>query len=359
MQQIITTTHVLDTLNHIIEDRHISNVLLVCDSGFHFLPTKEEYLQMQAKYVIFDQFSSNPLYEDVVKGAELFRQNAFDAIVAVGGGSSIDVAKCIKLFSGMEEGKLYLDQAYKGSDAVLIAIPTTAGTGSESTRYAVVYYQGKKQSITNDAIVPDYAILDHRNLESLPLYQKKCTMADALCQSIESWWSVNAMAESRVLSARALEMVVANMEAYLNNGEEGNANMLAAANLAGQAIHITQTTAAHAMSYKLTSLYGVPHGRAAFMCLPYIWRYMHEKGVLPQTFSDIARALGQNTVEEAVNYILGLDEALFCNDPVVMEEKDLERLTVSVNPTRLKNNPLPLSEEEIRLLYRKIMKKYV
>ncbi len=356
-QQVISTTNVIEKLNDIFKTENISKVLLVCDSAFDYLQTKEEYLKMNVPYVIFNQFTPNPLYEDVVNGVEMFRNNNCDAILAIGGGSSIDVAKCIKLYSNMDASKLYLEQECKENDVTLIAIPTTSGTGSESTRYAVIYYDGKKQSVTHESIVPKYAILDYRNLVTLPIYQKKCTMLDALCQSIESWWSVNATEESKIYSVKALTMIVSNMKAYLANETEGNTNMLIAANYAGKAINITQTTAAHAMSYKLTSLYGVPHGRAVFMCLPHIWSYMNEKQVLPDIFVEIARVLGYETVNEAIDFLLKLDSELFDNDTVTMNKEDLEMLTVSVNPTRLKNNPLIFSKDEIRDLYRKIMEK--
>ena len=358
-QHVISTTNVMDELNHIFAQEQISKVLLVCDSAFEYLQTKDEYLKMNVPYEIFDQFTPNPLYEDVVKGVRMFREGNCEAIVAVGGGSSIDVAKCIKLYSGMDDSNLYLEQEYKDNDVTLIAIPTTSGTGSESTRYAVIYYDGKKQSVTHESIIPKYAILDYRNLITLPMYQKKCTVMDALCQGIESWWSVNATEESRVYSRKALEMIMENLDAYLANEENGNRNMMAAANYAGQAINITQTTAAHAMSYKLTSLYHVPHGRAAFMCLPHIWKYMNEKHVLPEEFQEIAKVLGQESVDAAIAYLHALDVKLFAEYPVEMNLADLEILTTSVNPVRLKNNPLLLTEEEIRELYREIMRPYI
>ena len=307
-QQVISTTDVLNRLNNIFETEGISKVLLVCDSAFDYLQTKEEYLKMNVQYVMFNQFTPNPLYEDVVKGVDVFRNNQCDAIIAIGGGSSIDVAKCIKLYSSMEDAKVYLDQEYKENDVTLIAIPTTSGTGSESTRYAVIYYEGKKQSVTHDSIVPKYAILDYRNLVTLPLYQKKCTMLDAMCQSIESWWSVNATEESREYSRQALNTLMYNMKDYLANKDDGNAQMLEASNYAGKAINITQTTAAHAMSYKLTSLYGIPHGRAVFMCLPFIWKLMEERSILPDVFGDIAYTLGGACVADAIGYLESLNE---------------------------------------------------
>lgn len=99
-------------------------------------------------------------------------------------------------------------------------------------------------------------------------------MLDALCQGIESWWSVNATEESRKISQKAVAMILENLGGYLSGDQACADNMMIGSNLAGQAINITQTTAAHAMSYKLTSLYKIPHGRAAFVCLPYVWEYM-------------------------------------------------------------------------------------
>lgn len=357
-QQIISTTDVKGYLGEIFEKEKIHKVLLVCDGAFDYLQTKDEYIALDIPYAIFNEFTPNPLYEDVVKGVKLFREQECDAILAIGGGSSIDVAKCIKLYSGMDDTKVYLEQEYKEDDVTLIAIPTTSGTGSESTRYAVIYYEGKKQSVTHDSIVPKYVILDYRNLVTLPLYQKKCTMLDAMCQSIESWWSVNATEKSREYSRHALNMLMFNMKDYLANKDDGNAKMLEASNYAGKAINITQTTAAHAMSYKLTSLYGIPHGRAVFMCLPSIWKLMEEKNILPDVFSDIAYTLGYTCVTDAIGYLENLNEQLFENDKVTMNEEDIDILVKSVNPTRLKNNPLELTEDMIRSLYMEIIEKY-
>ena len=108
-----------------------TKVLHVCDISFPFLSIKDDIEQMGMPLVIFDQFKPNPLYEDVCKGVELFQASKCDTILAVGGGSSIDVAKCIKLFCQMDKDTLYLDQEYKDSGVKLVAIPTTAGTGSE------------------------------------------------------------------------------------------------------------------------------------------------------------------------------------------------------------------------------------
>ena len=108
--------------------------MLVCDSSFQFLPIKDCFKPA----VVFDQFTSNPLYEQVCKGVDLFNDNRCDAIVAVGGGSTIDVAKCIKLWCRADLTRSPLRQEIAPNGVRLIAMPTTAGTGSEATRYAVV-----------------------------------------------------------------------------------------------------------------------------------------------------------------------------------------------------------------------------
>ena len=345
-----------------------AKVLLVCDSSFPFLSIKNDIERMEAPYVTFDQFTPNPLYEDVCKGVDLFQSAQCDTVLAVGGGSSLDVAKCIKLYCKMDKDKLYLEQEYKDTGVKLIAIPTTAGTGSESTRYAVIYYDGKKQSVTHDSIIPDVAILEPKVLKSLPLYQKKCTMLDALCQGIESWWSVNSTDESKMLSREAVETIMHWWREYIFENTDASAEaIMHAANLAGQAICVTQTTAPHAFSYKLTSMFGLPHGHAVAICLPDIWEYMvaqsnlciDQRGEpnLKQVFMDIAAAMNCPSEFVAIQKFRSLLDELQIG---VIHSKsiinDVKVLTQSVNPIRLNNNPVRLSEEVIGLIYERLLK---
>lgn len=342
-------------------------VLLVCDSSFPFLSIKNDIERIEVPYITFDQFTSNPLYEDVCKGVDLFQSAQCDTILAVGGGSSLDVAKCIKLYCQMDKDKLYLEQEYKDTGVKLVAIPTTAGTGSESTRYAVIYFDGKKQSVTHDSIIPDVAILESRVLKTLPDYQKKCTMMDALCQGIESWWSLNSTGKSKDYSKKTVELIMSNWRKYiLDNDDEAAAQIMLAANYSGRAINITQTTAPHAMSYKLTSLYGLPHGHAVAICLPEVWTYMitHTKLCIDQrgmqylygVFADIAQTLGFSSLVDAIEFIrFQLKEMKLDNPKTSCREKDIEILTNSVNPIRLKNNPIPIDKDTLRQLYQTII----
>ena len=360
MQQ---TLNGFENISKALKEVGSKQYMLVCDTSFPFLPIKDCFNPA----VTFDQFTPNPLYEQVCKGVELFNENKCDAIVAVGGGSTIDVAKCIKLYCKMDASRNYLEQECADSNVPLIAIPTTAGTGSESTRFAVIYFDGKKQSINHESIIPNYAILEPKLLKSLPLYQKKCTMLDALCQGIESLWSINSTDESMIFSKIAIQMIMDHWHGYIeHNNEEDAQYIMMAANYAGRAINITQTTAPHAMSYQLTSMYNLPHGHAVALCLPEVWMYMmehHEMCVDPRGkdhLEFIFEWLGQiMECDSAYKGLMMFRSIMFALDmphPKSGDRKsELDVLTHSVNPIRLKNNPVKLDEEVIRNIYEKIL----
>ena len=305
------------------------NPLLVCDDSFDTFGIK-----IPCKVLRFSGFTSNPRYEDVISGVEILKMNNCNFIVAIGGGSCIDAAKCIKYNSFL--------------DIPIMAVPTTSGTGSEATHFAAIYVNGEKQSIADDKLLPEYVILQPDMLKTLPLYQKKCTMLDAFCQAIESWWSKKVTPESMEYSQKSIKLILDNMESYLINEDEGNMNMLIASNLAGKAINITTTTAPHAMSYKMTSLYGLPHGHAVALCLPKVWRYM-------KNYDDIAKALGKQNYEEAVLFFEQLLQTLQILPPENANIDDLDILTNSVNTQRLDNNPVRLERNTIRALFKEIL----
>ena len=374
MQKIIEG---IASLPAVLKEISIGKLFLVTDSSYPFLSIKEtiEALDVSEK-VMFSDFTPNPLFEQVRVGIDLFRSSGCEAILAVGGGSAIDVAKCIKLAVIAEEGEnalippLVLQRLpVDGSRIPFIAIPTTAGTGSESTHNAVMYYEGAKQTVTNDAILPDYAILEPSVLQTLPLYQKKCTMMDALCQGIESWWSVNSTEESKGYSRKAVELIIRNWKSYIfDNDPEAARQIMIAANYGGRAINLAQTTAAHAMSYKITSMYKLPHGHAVAVCLPEIWEYMlaHlEKCVDPrggrylsEVFGVISTSMGETSPEGAIRAFREMMEVMDLRNPVTDPGKrsgELDILSRSVNPIRLKNNPVGLDEETIFALYDSII----
>lgn len=358
-------------LPKIVKEIGCESLFLVVDSSFQYLNIRKTIEDLPVKeMIVFSDFTPNPLYEEVCNGVEKFKASKCDSILAVGGGSAIDVAKCIKMAVLAKEGICAVipplvsqTLSIDGLKIPFIAIPTTAGTGSESTHNAVMYYDGNKQTVINDAILPDYAILESSVLKTLPLYQKKCTMMDALCQGIESWWSVNSTDESKVYSQKAVELIIKNWKEYIfGNDEKAAEQIMLAANFAGRAINITQTTAPHAFSYKMTSLYKIPHGHAVALGLPVIWKYMIDNfdrcadprgaDYLKRTFNDISVAMNCGGPIEAIELVIQMMKQLKLANPVaVNREEDLNTLSNSVNPIRLKNNPVKIGKEDALMLY--------
>ena len=369
MQQILTASANYTELDKYFIQSGVKCILLVCDDAFRFLRIKAYFdtleLRLGIHVVSFSNFQPNPLYGSVVEGVKLLHAEGCELIAAVGGGSAIDVAKCIKLYSNMDNSENYLKQTIVPNDLPLLAVPTTAGTGSEATRYAVIYYNGAKQSVTNDSCIPSTVLFDASVLKTLPIYQKKSTMLDALCHAIESFWSVNSNAESMEYSRTAIEMIIANKDGYLANEESSNKNMLKAANIAGKAINITQTTAGHAMCYKLTSLYGITHGHAAALCdrvlIPYMLMHTADcidprgEAHLKKVMDAIAAAMGCETSEQAAEKFSAILSELEFSAPKVKSTEDIDILKTSVNPDRLKNHPVRLTVETIETLYKQIL----
>ena len=359
-QTILFGEGVHRVIGEILHNLGCRKFLLVCGSSFRRLPVAEYIQSLDIPYVTFTEFTPNPQYDEVCRGVEAYRTNGCDAIVAVGGGSAMDVAKCIKLYAKMADDICYLDQPYVDTGIPLIALPTTAGTGSESTRFAVIYHHGEKQSVHHDSILPDYAVLEPAVLYTLPVYQKKCTMMDALGQAIESYWAVAATEESRKLAAEAIKGIMRHWRSYIFDGDAtATMEILRASNMAGQAIHITTTTAPHAMSYKLTTIYGLPHGHSVALCLPRVWEYMLTCAdeALLAIVQEIAVCMGVHTSKEAVALLDAMMQEMTLEGPATEQrEVELDRLAAGVNVERLGNHPVPLSAGVLRALYEKIVK---
>ena len=363
MQEIINIENDYEKLDRFFRDK--KKILLVCGKSAQKLSIYRYFESLKEKtgteIVQFSDYKPNPTYDSCVEGTRLFKKENCDGIVAIAGGSGMDVAKCIKMFATMDEDKEYIDQEIKDNGIPFMAVPTTAGTGSEATRYAIIYYKGEKRSLSDYSCIPEVAVFDHSVLKNLPDYQRKATMLDCLCHAIESYWAVKANDESKIYADKAIRMVFANMDSYLKNEDEGNRGMLQAAYIAGKAINITQTTAGHAMCYKLTSLYGLAHGHAVALCMEKLFDYVIDhtsssidprgEEYLKETLSKIADAMGCKDIREASTKFSDLLRKLEMSRPAAKEE-DFAILRSSVNVDRLRNNPVLLSEDDIENLYR-------
>ena len=362
IQQLVEIKNSYEILNQYIRKNQIQKIFLVCGKSSEGLPIGEHILSLRQEDKVeiccFQGFQSNPQYESVKKGVDAFLSSKADCIMAIGGGSAMDVAKCIKAFATLDQHIDFLQQSIEYNDIPFIAVPTTAGTGSEATHFAVIYHNGEKLSIAHQGLIPNLVVLDSNNLKTLPLYQRQVTMLDALCHAIEACWSVNATIESEEYAKIAIKLFVQYYKDYLSNEKIGNEMMLKAAYYAGKAINITKTTAAHAMSYKLTSVFGIAHGHAVAVCLSEVWEHLIMRcnvGTIAEKLQIIAAAMHCEDSNQALRLFRNiLDE----NNLILhkeTKEETLDLLVTSVNVERLNNHPIRLSIEELRALYTHIL----
>ena len=328
----------------------VTKPLLVC--GNTLAPVFYENVMPEGECVRFGGYHPNPAWEDCAPAAELYRANGCDGIVSLGGGSAMDTAKGVKalLLAGDEEKAC----ACELPDAVLphIAIPATAGTGSEATQYAVMYFGGKKHTLTHPALLPEGVMLDASLLGTLPEYHKKAAALDALCQGVESFWANAADEDSRVHAYLAVTGVLDNIRAYLAGDKQAAEAMLEAAYHGGRAIQATRTTAAHAMSYGIAAHCGIAHGHAVMLTLPWLWEAMvNDENVLP-ILMDLASKMRQGSELMVPRLFSGLMIDLGMEAPPMPSDEVLDALTETVNPARLGNHPVKMDKDELRRVYR-------
>ena len=305
---------------------------------------------------VFSAFHPNPDLSDTEAGAAVYRNENCDGIISIGGGSSIDTAKAIKarMHAATEDDVIHSRLVFEDK-CPHIAIPGTAGTGSEATQIAVVYVNGAKVSLNHEELKPDGVILDAALLDSLPAYHKKSCALDALAQGIESYWSKGSNDDSKVHAFLAVIGVLDNLKAYLAGDPHAAEEMLDASYQSGKAIQITRTTAAHAMSYMLTKRMGLAHGHACMLTLPTLWEMMQDHEEMQETLKDLSEKMRLGDARMAPKLLKGILYDLEMTVPPVPDEEMLEELAGSVNVERLNNHPVSMTREEIKQAYRRAM----
>ncbi len=305
---------------------------------------------------VYTGFHSNPDLKDSQEGAGLYVKEHCDGLISVGGGSSIDTAKAIKARLNAKTEDDVISGRLEGTvSCPHIAVPGTAGTGSEATQIAVAYVNGNKVSLNHPSLRPDGVILDASLLDSLPLYHKKSCALDALSQGIESYWSRGANDDSKVNAFLSIIGVLDNLKAYLEGDPHAAEEMLDASYQSGKAIQITRTTAAHAMSYMLTKKMGLAHGHACFLTLPVLWESMQEKEEMQEILKDLSTKMRLGDIRMGPKLLKGILYDLEMPIPPVPDEAVLEELACSVNTERLSNHPVKMTKEEIKQIYRRAM----
>jgi len=367
----------INNLKRILSKHNPRNIFLVTGEASYSISGAQKAIE---PYLIgynvtpFSGFEVNPKLYDIERGIMRFKENNCDFVIAIGGGSVMDVAKSVNIFVSNTGKPLdYIKKIgkMKNKGKTLVAIPTTSGSGSEATKFAVVYTEKIKQSLEHEFMLPDYAIVDLQFTLNLPKYITACSGIDALSQAIESYWCVNSTDDSKRYAKEAISLVISNLAAAVNDpSKECRGAMAKAAHLAGKAINISKTTACHAISYPITSYFNVPHGHAVSLTLAQILVYnsqvtegdvLDKRGVnyVKEIINEIINLLGLDTVEEAAKKIENLMIEIRLSTKLsqlgIKTEDDIQAIIQrGFNPDRVKNNPRELTEEVLRKILHNI-----
>jgi len=371
MKQKLIENIAIEDLKNLVESAAPNKIFVVTGKKSYHHSGAENFVQESLKgfeYVRFSDFEQNPKYEDVLRGISVFKASSCDLIIAIGGGSVMDMAKLINTFSHNPqiEGLAIIKNSKRieHQGAALIAIPTTAGTGSEATHFAVVYHQKKKYSVAHASILPNVVGLNALFTQSQSGYLSACAGLDALSQAIESYWSVGASKASKHYAKEAIQLLIPNLEKVVQTPDkESRTAVLQGSYLAGKAINLSKTTAAHAVSYAFTTYFSIPHGHAVFLTLPKFLTYNYgvskldsndPRGVeyTKDTMLELCSLFQVKKPEEATAFLntlaLNMGIELSIEKLGITQYEDI--ITSNVNMERLGNNPRNITIQQLRSL---------
>lgn len=337
----------------------------------------------RVKAVPFFEVEAEPDAECVERGVELARQNYVELVVGVGGGSVIDVAKTIAALVKLEGRPWDFTNANDGhryvTDALpTVAVPTTAGTGSEMTSTAVLTYRGVgrhpdsplKGSITGDPLQPNVAIVDPELTLSLPAEETAACGADALGQAIESCFSRMANPFSTVLGERAVSLIIDGLPAVMAEPDnlQTRSKMSLAATMSGAAFEATGVTLAHALAQSLGAILHIPHGQAVGIAMPvgmrrleevcrdqlaYLGRHCHIMGDTPEAQA----RLFIERIEDLLSQVGIPRKATVPEDAPADLVDRLVRHTLDAAPEPLTLTPLKVDEAMLRECFEELLER--
>jgi len=299
-----------------------TRVLLVTDKGVQHAglvqPLVDQLSTAGFMVTVFDQVAQNPRDNDCLQGADVFRRAAANIVVAVGGGSAMDTAKTIALLgpSGGTPAEYADGQRAYAHIAPVICVPTTAGTGSEVTRSAVITEAAthRKMTLKDGRLRPTVALCDPLLTATVPASVTAATGVDALVHAIEGYTCKKTNPVSQALGARAMRLIVDALPRAVANGTDMDARsaMLEGSLLAGLCFGSADVAAVHCLAEALGGLYDTPHGVANAVFLPYVLRF--NAAAYPQLHAELAVHMGlartDTTEAEAVGQLLAGVRAL-------------------------------------------------
>ncbi len=311
--------------------------------------------------VVFDRVEPNPSAETVNEGGEVARREKVDFVVGFGGGSAMDAAKGIAVLAaqGGEISDYYYPAEVDPPVLPVIAIPTTCGTGSEVTRYAVISERSRKNVVVSDHIVPVAAVLDAGVLDHLPKEILAHTAMDALSHAIEACFHVKASELTEVFSAESAKLIFEIFGPAYDGDPEHREKLLYASMLAGLAINLSGTVFVHGLGYYLTEKYGIPHGLANSLFLVRLIEYCSEKA--SERFLSFCGRLGIESEEcskvlaEKINAMRGHAELPASLREAGIPEAELQNIVEQAlsYSRNIENCVKPPSKEDLEAIVRK------
>lgn len=322
------------------------------------------------KIIVYDKVEPNPTTAIVDEGLELVKKENVDLIISLGGGSAIDAGKAIAILARNEGSALeYLskEKEIKNKGLPFIAIPTTAGTGSEITIFSVLTVEKDKakKTLAHPYMYPAIAVADASLTLGLDKKTTAITGMDALSHAMEAYWSIHSFPAADEHAIKSIKLVDGHLEkaCFDLTNLRHREKMMEASLEAGKAFSQTRTTAVHSVSYPMTSHYNVPHGLACGLTLAAFLEFnykvskddcMDKRGpdFVKKRIEEIAKALGSETVEQGASRIREIMKNIGL--PIHLKEAGVKDIDVVIEggftPERVKNNPRRVSRENLRSL---------
>ncbi len=365
----------IDALPALLKEKNIQRVLLVTDAGIRRLGITAHLEQLLPQEgiacTVYDKTVANPTTANVEEARQQYLSENCQAIIGFGGGSSMDCAKAVgariarpKKSLAKMEGILRVARRLP----LLIAIPTTAGTGSETTLAAVITDSETrhKYPINDFPLIPRYAVLDPEVTRSLPRGITATTGMDALTHAVEAYIGGSTTRQTRAEAIEAVQLIFANLYTVCDDGNNMTArkNMLRASYLAGCAFTKSYVGYVHAVAHSLGGCYNVPHGLANAVLLPFVLEYYGESA--HKKLHQLAIAAGLSTegdtdkagAEKFIAAVKEMKRRLDIPDTIPeIREADIPRLAALADKEANPLYPVPklMDARELEVFYRMVM----
>ncbi len=340
--------------------------LLVCDPFFRTNGTADEILDICGSQIggVFSEVSPNPDVSEVDECWHALRKAEADFIVVLGGGSAMDCAKAASIVT-QEAGTIlkYFDGEMEipSAHVPIIALPTTAGTGSEVTAVSVLTdrKRDRKKPLASKSFYPAYAVIDPVLTYSMPAKVTASCGVDVLCHALEGYWSKNHQPICSALSVHALSLVFRYLPIAYEQPDNACARekMCEAAVIAGLAFGLPKTNASHGCSYPISSLYHIPHGEACGLTIDYFTR-LNSKQDADGRIAELAQKLGFENGEGLADAIRKLKDRIGMRSDLKefnLSEADVKELAVQSQHPNLKNNPVEITLEMLTEMYQSMV----